>query len=98
MSPRISMPTDHVPAVRRELSRMESKRRWPLNRRGGAEATALRTARVHLGAAMIAATESGSPTVTVDLGDASDLVFAALDRVAEAEDARHTSLNGHTAG
>jgi hypothetical protein len=80
MSPRISIPTDQVSAVRRELSRMESKRRWPLNRRSG-EAGQLRSARIQLGAAMLEAMQHGHPTITLDLGDATDVVFEALDRV-----------------
>src|SRR5436190_23744125 len=98
MSPRISMPTDYVPAVRRELTRMQSKRHWRLSRRNGTDAALLRTARVHLGAAMLEAMEKGSPTVTVDVGAATDLVFAALDRVAAAEEAHQPSINGRPAG
>ena len=98
MSPRISMPTDHVPAVRRELTRMQSRRHWPLSRRNGTESALLRTARVHLGAAMIEAMEKGSPTVTVDVGDATELVFDALDRVTEAEETQQASMNGRPAG
>jgi hypothetical protein len=97
MNPRISMPTDHVPAVRRELTRMQSKRHWPRGRRNGAEAARLRTARVHLGAAMLEAMEKGSPTVAVDVGDATDLVFQALDRVAAADEAHEASMNGRSA-
>lgn len=79
MSPSITIPTDHVPALRRELSRVEARRRWPW--RSGATAAQLRTVRVHLGAAMLEAMEKGEPTVTLDLGDATDLVFEALDRL-----------------
>jgi hypothetical protein len=57
---------------------MEARRRWPW--RSGSVA-ALRTARVHLGAAMIEAMDQGESTVTLDLGDATDLVFEALDRL-----------------
>jgi hypothetical protein len=85
MSPRISIPTDQVPSVRRELSRMEAKRRWPW--RSGSAAAQLRTARVHLGAAMLEAMEQGRTTVTLDLGDATDLVFEALDRLEAAPEA-----------
>jgi hypothetical protein len=81
MSPRISIPTGQVSAVRRELSRMESKRRWPLNWRSGHEAVQLRSARIQLGAAMLEAMEHGSAAVTLDLGDATDLVIDAMDRV-----------------
>jgi hypothetical protein len=77
---------------------MQSKRHWPLGRRSGTESTLLRTARVNLGAAMIDAMEKGSPTVTVDVGDATDLVFDALDRVAAAEEAHQPSINGRPAG
>jgi len=65
---------------------MESKRRWPLSWRSGGEAGRLRTARIQLGAAMLEAMEHGRPTVTLDLGDATDLVFEALDRVAAASE------------
>lgn len=88
MSPRITIPTDQVPSVRRELSRMESKRRWPLSWRTGATAGQLRTARVHLGAAMIEAMDDGRSTVTLDFGDATDLVHEALHRVEAAGAAR----------
>ena len=81
MSPRISIPTDQVSAVRRELSRMESKRRWPLSWRAGHEAGQLRSARMQLGAAMLEAMEHGWSAVTLDLGDATDPVIDALDRV-----------------
>ena len=89
MSPRISIPTDQVSAVRRELSRMESKRRWPLSWRSGHEAGQLRSARIQLGAAMLESMEHGWAAVTLDLGDATDPVIDALDRVqATAEHAR----------
>jgi hypothetical protein len=81
MSQRISIPTEQVSAVRRELSRMESKRRWPRNRRFGGSAGQLQSARIQLGAAMLEAMRHGRPTITLDLGDATDLVFEALDRV-----------------
>jgi hypothetical protein len=81
MSPSISIPTGQVSAVRRELSRMESRRRWPLTWRSGGEAGRLRSARIQLGAAMLEAMQLGNPTVSLDLGEASDLVFEALDRV-----------------
>ncbi|MFL5910012.1 MAG: hypothetical protein ACJ768_05520 [Gaiellaceae bacterium] len=89
MSPSISIPTDQVSAVRRELSRMESKRRWPLSSRSGYAAGQLRSARIQLGAAMLEAMEHGWAAVTLDLGDATDLVIDAMDRVhATAEHAR----------
>ena len=89
MSPSISIPTEQVSAVRRELSRMESKRRWPLSFRSGHEAGQFRSARIQLGAAMIEAMEHGWAAVTLDLGDATDIVIDALDRVeATAEHAR----------
>jgi len=82
MSPEISIPTDQASAIRRELSRMESKRRWPLSWRSGGEGSQLRTARIQLGAAMLEALEHGRPTITLDLDDdATDLVLAALGRV-----------------
>ena len=82
MSPRMSIPTDQVSAVRRELSRMEAKRRWPLNWRSGAEAQRLRSARIQLGAAMLEAMQNGQRTISLDLGAATtELVFEALDRV-----------------
>ena len=81
MSPNISIPTDQVSAVRRELSRMESRRRWPLSWRADTESGRLRSARVQLGAAMLEAMEHGRSAVTLDLGDATDLVIDALDRV-----------------
>src|SRR4051794_9426785 len=83
MSPTITIPTDRVSAIRRELSRMESRRRWPLTGRGR-EAGQLRSARIQLGAAMLEAMQHGHPAVTVDLGDANDLVLEALDRVGAA--------------
>jgi hypothetical protein len=89
MSPMISIPTDQVSAVRRELSRLESKRRWPLTWRSGAEAGQIRSARIQLGAAMLEAMEHGWSAVTLDLGDATDLVIDAHDRVqATAQHAR----------
>src|SRR4051812_45352904 len=84
MSPTITIPTDRVSAIRRELSRMESRRRWPLTWRSGREAGQVRTARIQLGAAMLEAMQHGHPAVTVDLGDANDLVLEALDRVGAA--------------
>jgi hypothetical protein len=84
MSPTITIPTDRVSAIRRELSRMESRRRWPLTWRSGAEAGQIRTARIQLGAAMLEAMHHGHPTITVDLGDANDLVLEVLDRVGTA--------------
>jgi hypothetical protein len=82
MSPQVTIATEQVSAVRRELSRMEAKRRWPLNWRSGREAGRLRTARLQLGAAMLQAMEHGSREVTLDLGDDSaDLVLEALDRL-----------------
>jgi hypothetical protein len=88
MSPQVTIPTEQVSAVRRELSRMESKRRWPLTGRSG-EAGRLRTARIQLGAAMLAAMEHGEAEVSLELGSAStNLVLEAFDRVRAAGYAR----------
>jgi hypothetical protein len=82
MSPQVTIPTEQVSAVRRELSRMEAKRRWPLNWRSGREAGRLRTARLQLGAEMLHAMEDGAPAITLELGeDMADLVLEALDRL-----------------
>ena len=80
MSP-IDIPNDQVPEVRRELSRMEHRRRWPLGRRNGDETAMIRAARIQLGAAMIESIHAGRPTVTLDLGEAAIYVEEALERL-----------------
>jgi hypothetical protein len=77
---------------------MHSRRHWPLTRRDGRSDAQLHMARVHLGAAMLDAMANGAPTVSVDVGDATDLVFEALDRVAAADEARRPSLEKGAAG
>jgi hypothetical protein len=81
MSPTITIPNDQVPEVRRELSRMEHRRRWPLGRRNGDETAMIRAARIRLGAAMIESMEAGRPGVTLDLGEAAVHVEEALERI-----------------
>jgi hypothetical protein len=81
MSPTTTIPNNQVPEVRRELSRMEHRRRWPLGRRNGGDAAAIRAARIRLGAAMIESMEAGRPTVTLDLGEAAVYVEEALERI-----------------
>jgi len=87
MSPSITISTNQVSNVRRELARMEHKRRWPLGLRSG-DAQAIRATRIRLGAAMIEAAHAGDRTVTIELGDAAHFVEEALDRLTATANAR----------
>ena len=81
MSPIITIATSDVSDVRRELARMEAKRRGFLRLRGAPAAEQIRGVRIRLGAAMLEAMERGDDLVTLDLGEDDTYVDQALERV-----------------